>query len=65
MQISYNDKFLLKLKDKNLKEKNRKLNEQKLKENNAKSKLDSLLRLKPSVYKNISESEIKPPLSAS
>ena len=48
---------MLKLKDKDLKERNRKLNDQKIKENNARSKLDRLLRLKPWEYKNISESE--------
>ena len=57
IRISYNDRFLLKLKDKDLKDRNRKLNEQKIKENNARAKLDRLLKLRPKEYKNISESE--------
>ena len=57
IRISYNDKFLLKLKNKDIKERSRKLNEQKIRESNAKSKLDGLLRLKPKDYKNISERE--------
>ena len=57
IRISYNDKFVLKLKEKDIKERNRKLDEQREKENNAKIKLDKLLKLKPKEYKNISERE--------
>jgi len=57
IRISYNDKFVLKLKEKDIRERNRKLDEQREKENNAKIKLDKLLKLKPKEYKNISERE--------
>ena len=57
IRVSYNDKFVLKLNNKDIKGRTRKLNEQKIKENSAKSKLDSILRLKPKDYKNISNRE--------
>ena len=53
IRISYNDKFLFKLKNKDIKGRNRKLNEQIEIENFYKSKFDSLMKLKPKEYKNI------------
>ena len=53
IRISYNDKFLFKLKNKDIKGRIRKLNEQKGIENSFKSKFDSLMKLKPKEYKNI------------
>ena len=55
--VSYNDKFVLKLKKKDIKEKRRKLKDEIQKEKQAKDNLDRLLRLKPKEYKNISNQE--------
>ena len=57
IRVSYNDKFVQKLMNKDLREKKRRLAEQKKIENQAKEKLDDLLRLKPREYKNISKNE--------
>ena len=57
IRISYNDKFIVKLKNKDIRDKTKKLVEQKKKEKNAKEKLDKLMKLKPKDYKNISDNE--------
>ena len=57
VRISYNDTFVLKLKDKDIKERAKKINEQLKNENKAKAKLDAILRLKPKDYKNLSKKE--------
>ena len=57
IRISYNDKFILKLKNKDIKDKTKKLVDQKKKEKIAKEKFDKLMKLKPKDYKNISDIE--------
>ena len=57
VRVSYNDKFVLKLKKRDIKEKQRKLKDEIQKEKQAKDNLDRLLRLKPKEYKNISNQE--------
>ena len=57
IRISYNDTFVLKLKDKDIKERAKKINEQIKNENRAKAKLDAILKLKPKEYKNLSKKE--------
>jgi len=51
--MNYNDKFVLKLKNKDIKEKNRKLKEQISIENKLKIKFDQIMKLKPREYQNI------------
>ena len=51
IRVSYNDKFVLKLKKRELKEKERKLKDEIQKEKQAKDNLDKLLKLKPKDYK--------------
>ena len=57
IRVSYNDKFVQKLMNKDIREKKRKLADQKRIEKEAKEKLDDLLKLKPKDYKNISKKE--------
>ena len=57
IRVSYNDKFVLKLMNKDIREKKKRLAEQKKIEKEAKEKLDKLLRMKPKEYKNISRKE--------
>ena len=57
IRVSYNDKFIQKLMNKDIREKKKRLSEQKRIEKQAKEKLDKLLRLKPKEYKNISKKE--------
>ena len=57
IRISYNDKFIVKLKNKDIKDKTKKLVDQKKKEKIAKEKFDKLMKLKPKDYKNISDIE--------
>ena len=56
-RVSYNDKFVMRLKARDLKEKNRKIKEQKEIENEAKRKYEHLMKLKPKEYKNIPNNE--------
>ena len=53
VRISYNDKFLFRLKNKEIRDKKKRLKEQIKIENKSKSEYDKMMRLKPSVYKNI------------
>ena len=57
VRISYNDKFILRLKNKEIKDKKKMLSEQRKKEKEAADKLNRLLKLKPKDYKNLSEKE--------
>ena len=57
IRVSYNDKFVLKLMNKDIREKKKRLTAQKKIEKEAKEKLDKLLRIKPKEYKNISIKE--------
>ena len=57
VRISYNDKFILRLKKKEIKQNKNQLKNQRKKEREAKIKLDKLLKMKPSEYKNISDIE--------
>ena len=57
VRISYNDKFILQLKNKEIKDKKKMLSEQRKKEKEAADKLNRLLKLKPKDYKNLSEKE--------
>ena len=57
IRVSYNDKFVLKLKKKDLREKERKLKDEIQKEKQAKDNLDRLLKLKPKEYQNVSKKE--------
>ena len=57
IRISYNDKFLLKLKNKDLRDRKRKLKAQILEENKCKNELEKIMKLKPKEYKNISSNE--------
>ena len=57
IRVSYNDKFVLKLMNKDIREKKKRLAAQKKIEKEAKEKLDKLLRMKPKEYKNISIKE--------
>ena len=57
IRISYNDKFIMKLKNKDIKDKAKKLVEQKKKEKVAKEKFFKLMKMKPKDYKNISDKE--------
>ena len=57
VRISYNDKFIIRLKNKEIKEKKKLLVEQKKREKNAKERLDKLKRMKPKDYKNVSNNE--------
>ena len=52
VRISYNDKFILRLKNKEIKDKKKMLLEQRKKEKEAADKLNRLLKLKPKDYKN-------------
>ena len=56
IRVSYNDKFVLKLMNKDIREKKR---DQLHKKNRKRSqrKIDKLLRMKPKEYKNISKKE--------
>ena len=56
IRVSYNDKFVLKLMNKDIREKKR---DQLYKKNRKRSqrKIDKLLRMKPKEYKNISKKE--------
>jgi len=53
VRISYNDKFVLKLKNKDIRERNKKIKEQIKIENTWKAKWNKLMKLKPNEYKNI------------
>ena len=53
IRVSYNDKFVQKLKKKDIMEKRKKLIEQKQIEKQAKNRLDKLLKMKPRKYKQI------------
>ena len=53
IRISYNDKFVLKLKNKEIREKKKKLKEQIKLVNKSKSELDKVLKLKPKDYRNV------------
>ena len=57
VRISYNDKFILWLKKKDIKDKMKRLSEQRKKEKEAKDKLNKLMKMKPREYKNISDKE--------
>ena len=57
IRISYNDKFIERLKNKDIKDKTKKLVEQRKKEKDAKEKLDKLMKMKPKDYKNVSNKE--------
>ena len=57
IRVSYNDKFVQKLKKKDIMEKRKKLMEQKQIEKQAKNRLDKLLKMKPKKYKQISVKE--------
>ena len=57
VRISYNDKFIIRLKNKEIKENQKILVEQKKREKNAKEKLDKLMKMKPKDYKNVSNKE--------
>ena len=57
VRVSYNDKFVERLKAKDIREKNRKIKELKEKENEKKKKFDKLMKLKPKDYKDISDKE--------
>ena len=57
IRISYNDKFLLKLKNKDIKEKKRQLKEEIKKENILKLEFEKIMKLKPKDYKNIPDNE--------
>ena len=57
VRISYNDKFVLKLKKKDLREKRKKLKEEIKKENELQAKFEKLMKLKPKDYKNIPDKE--------
>ena len=57
IRVSYNDKFVQKLMNKDIREKKRRLADKKKIEKQAKDKLDNLLRLKPKDYKNVSKKE--------
>ena len=57
IRVSYNDKFVLRLKNKDIKERKKKLKEQKKIEKEAKEKLNKLLKLKPKDYKKLSNKE--------
>ena len=57
IRVSYNDKFILRLKKKEIKLKKDVLKTQRKTENEAKMKLDKLLKMKPNEYKNISNKE--------
>ena len=56
IRVSYNDKFVLKLTNKDIREK-KEISCTKKIENEAKEKLDKLLRMKPKEYKNASKKE--------
>ena len=51
VRISYNDKFILRLKTKEIKDKKKVLSEQRKKEKEAADKLNSLLKMKPKIIK--------------
>ena len=53
---SYNDKFVLKLMNKDIREKKRLATKKKI-EKEAKEKLDKLLKMKPKEYRNVSKKE--------
>ena len=57
VRVSYNDKFILRLKKKEIKINKNQLKNQMKKEREAKIKLDKLLKMKPSEYKNVSNKE--------
>ena len=59
IRISYNDKFLLKLKNKDIKEKKRQLKEEIKKENILKLEFEKIMKLKPKDYKNIPDNQKK------
>ena len=57
VRISYNDKFMENLKNRDIKDKTKKLVEQRKKEKEAKEKYDKLMKMKPKDYKNVSDKE--------
>ena len=57
IRICYNDKLVLKLKNKDIKEKKRQLKEEIKKENNLKLEFERIMKLKPKDYKNIPDKE--------
>ena len=59
IRISYNDKILTKLKNKEIKEKKRQLKEQLSNENKLKNEFDKLMKLSPKEYRNIPDKEKK------
>ena len=59
IRISYNDKFVDKLKNKDIREKTRKIKEQIKKENNFKNKFERMMKLKPKDYRDIPDNEKK------
>ena len=59
IQISYNDKFVDRLKNKDIREKTLKIKEQIKKENNFKNKFERMMKLRPKDYRDISDNEKK------
>ena len=59
IRISYNDKFVDRLKNKDIREKTRKIKEQIKKENNFKNKFERMMKLKPKDYRDIPDNEKK------
>ena len=59
IRISYNDKFVDILKNKDIREKTRKIKEQIKKENNFKNKFERMMKLKPKDYRDIPDNEKK------
>ena len=59
IRISYNDKFVNRLKNKDIREKTRKIKEQIKKENNFKNKFERMMKLKPKDYRDIPDNEKK------
>ena len=59
IRISYNDKFVDRLKNKEIREKTRKIKEQIKKENNFKNKFERMMKLKPKDYRDIPDNEKK------
>ena len=57
IRISYNDKFVLKLKNKEIREKKKKLKEQIKLVNKSKSELIKVMKLKPKDYRNVPDSK--------
>ena len=57
IRISYNDKFVMKLKLKDIREKNKKLKEQIVKENDLRRKFEKMMKLKPKEYMDIPDKD--------